>query len=59
MPDLCECDRYTHENTPCVREPADHGGVIASPALCIPCLFVCWNDDDDDWPVGQVISDAR
>lgn len=40
----CECDRYQHADTPCPREPA----VVASPALCTPCLFVCWADDDDE-----------
>jgi hypothetical protein len=47
-PDHCECDKYIHEHTPCTREyETAEGGVISSPALCIPCLFVCWNDDEE------------
>jgi hypothetical protein len=49
----CECD-YTLEfhrernerlgrnnDSSCHNEPADHGGVQTSPALCMGCLFEC------------------
>ena len=51
---MCECDARDegatvyHGGNPdgCPREAADHmngwpGGVIASPALCMACLFGC------------------
>jgi hypothetical protein len=54
VPRKCECDARDegatiyHGGNPdgCPREPADHmngwpGGVIASPALCMACLFGC------------------
>lgn len=40
-PIACECLDPFHDGKPCVREPADHGEVVASPALCLPCLFGC------------------
>lgn len=46
LPQTCECDQDVHADTPCVREPDDQGTVRSSPALCIPCLFMCWNDDE-------------
>jgi hypothetical protein len=45
-PALCECDRFLHVESACPNEPADHGTVVSSPALCVRCMFYCWNDDD-------------
>lgn len=51
-PAKCECDfdkdfhralnaRRGNPGGGCHNEPADHGSVVASPALCMGCLFGC------------------
>lgn len=40
-PTKCECDHEFHRGNDCANAPADHGSVVASPALCLPCLFGC------------------
>lgn len=41
-PDVASSPRYHGGRTDrCPREAADHGDVIASPALCLPCLHGC------------------
>lgn len=45
-PPRCECSdrtdpRYHGGQAECPREAADHGAVVASPALCLPCLHGC------------------
>ncbi len=41
VPNHCECLDSFHGGRRCLRKPADHGEVVASPALCPPCLFGC------------------
>lgn len=51
----CQCERTDHPQFPdgrCHRdgdgaEQMTGGKVVASPALCLPCLFACADDDDD------------
>jgi hypothetical protein len=45
----CECDWAPfHHGRHCTNDAADHGpGITTSPALCIPCLFVCEGERDD------------
>lgn len=40
----CECDRGRHQTQPCQMPAAEHGIVITSPALCLGCLWVCWDE---------------
>jgi len=44
----CECDWKYHEGRPCPNEAADHGHVKVSPALCIPCLYLCEKERDEE-----------
>lgn len=49
LPEHCECDKFLHApgQGRCEREPADHGSVRSSPALCDLCLNYCYNDDEE------------
>lgn len=40
-PETCECEDKYHGEKGCTRPPAEHDGVITSPALCMACLFGC------------------
>jgi hypothetical protein len=44
----CECEWKAHEGRPCHNPPADHGAVRTSPELCMPCLYVCCAEEDDE-----------
>jgi hypothetical protein len=44
----CECTKFLHEpgKPPCENEAHQPNGVVSSPALCIRCLYYCWNDEE-------------
>ena len=44
----CECDKFLHEpgKDRCPNEPEHVEGVVTSPALCVRCLWYCWNDEE-------------
>jgi hypothetical protein len=45
---MCECDWVPfHHGDPCKNLAADHSPVVVSPALCMPCLYVCTKEQED------------
>lgn len=54
----CECEwkNCHHKGQP--QDAADHGSVQTSPAYCMPCLFICCAERDDEED-SQTITDAE
>lgn len=53
----CECDwQPAHRGQACTNEAADLGAVQMSPALCLPCLYGCTEDERAETELATIIT---